>query len=107
MTSLGPESLLETCPITFLLSLTVAGALLYESPGNGNEQPEDVTHRQNSEEFLYVHSLSFYKLIYDVAKIKEKKKSILFLWLYKSPQATSAVQQAQNTVQSHERPAQG
>lgn len=78
MTSLGPESLVETCPITFLLSVTVAGALLYESPGNSNEQPEDVTHRQNSEEFLHVHSLSFYKLIYDVAKIKKKKKVYYF-----------------------------
>jgi len=52
----------------------VAGALLYKSLGSSNERSEEVTHRQNSEQFLYVHSLSFYKLIYDVATRKKKKK---------------------------------
>ena len=57
----------------------MAGALLYKSPGNSNEQPEEVTHRQNSEELLYVHSLSFYKLVYDMAIIKEKKMNYFYV----------------------------
>lgn len=57
----------------------VAGALLYKSPGSNNEQSEEVTHRQNSEQFLYIHSLRFYKLIYDMAT---RKKYIHILCLH-------------------------
>lgn len=80
----------------------MASAFLYKSPGNSNEQPEEVTHRQNSEEFFYVHSLCFYKLIYDMAKITiKKKKNVIFMSVknpvqFNKPQ-TSTVSLTANT----------